>query len=452
MQGDRAVCVRCSGLGEVDDDAGFLAAMEAHDATNALLVDATTRGRCEMHADGRARRVPALSEQLGVDQHVDFATLVGGKRLGEFARRRASRDCGGLEANRTHRCCDTDGVVDTGGVDDAWALTKHVEVVHRGRHVDGVVVERVGELLLVVVATNESDALERCARRYAHSTERGDNTRQDGLAKREVCNLGWEDVADVLLQQLVGGGHADIGRRVEASNRGRGAIAERRVCLVAENHAIDVAAEAISVLDKPRVGLDRDRRHQRRLGSAEHGVLEAMRVALLLEVALELVDQETAMGEDQNAGDLGGIDKSSSGDGLAGRGRVFEAVAANGARVVDRLFARRVVIVVVVIVVRVVDAGERNARNRTVDDPWQFDGCVVFVVVLETKLCVVIVVVVARIADNGAALVGQLRRIVLGLVELVLLGALRALEVANHGGEHAGEGVDLMGTKGEARL
>ena len=222
--------------------------------------------------------------------------------------------------------------------------------------------------------------------------------------------------------------------------------------LVAEDHAIDVAVEAICILDKPRVGLDGDRRHQRRLGSAEHGVLEAVRVALLFEVALELVDQETAMGKDQNAGDLGGIDKGSSGDGLAGGGRVLEAVAANGAGVVDGLFARCVIVVVVVIVVRLVDASERHARNRTVDDPWQFDGCVVFVVVLETKLCVVIVVVVARIADNGAALVGQLRRIVLGLVELVLLGALRALEVANHGGEHAGEGVDLMGTKGEARL
>ena len=138
--------------------------------------------------------------------------------------------------------------------------------------------------------------------------------------------------------------------------------------LVAEDHAIDVAVEAICILDKPRVGLDGDRRHQRRLGSAEHGVLEAVRVALLFEVALELVDQETAMGKDQNAGDLGGIDKGSSGDGLAGGGWMLEAVAANGARVVDRLFARRVVIVVVVIVVWLVDARECDARNRTVDD------------------------------------------------------------------------------------
>ena len=368
VQGDRAVCVRCSGLGEVDDDAGFLAAMEAHDATNALLVDATTGGRCEVHADGGARRVPALSEQLGVDQHVDFATLVGGKRLGEFARWRASRDCGGFESNRPHRCRNTNGVVDTGGVDDARALPKHVEVVHRGRHVDGVVVERVGELLLVVVATNEPDALERCARRHAHSTERGDDTRQHGLAEREVCNLGWEDIADVLLQQLVGGGHADIGRRIEPSNCGRGAITKRRMSLVAEDHAIDVAVEAIGILDKPRIGLDRDRRHQRRLGSAEHGVLEAMRVALLLEVALELVDQETAMGEDQDAGDLGGIDEGSGGDGLAGGGRVLEAVAANGARVVDRLFARRVIVVVIIVIVWLVNARECNAGNRTVDD------------------------------------------------------------------------------------
>ena len=57
-------------------------------------------------------------------------------------------------------------------------------------------------------------------------------------------------------------------------------------------------------------------------------------VALLGEVARELVDQQPAVGEDQDAGGAGGIDEAGRGDGLAGRGRVLEPVAAPGAGVV----------------------------------------------------------------------------------------------------------------------
>jgi hypothetical protein len=57
----------------------------AGDATDALLVDAAARRRREVHADRRARRVPALGEQLGVDEDVDLPALVGGEDLGELA-------------------------------------------------------------------------------------------------------------------------------------------------------------------------------------------------------------------------------------------------------------------------------------------------------------------------------------------------------------------------------
>ena len=56
-------------------------------------------------------------------------------------------------------------------------------------------------------------------------------------------------------------------------------------------------------------------------------------VALLGEVARELVDQQPAVSEDQNAGGAGCIDEPGRGDGLAGRGRVLEPVAAPGAGV-----------------------------------------------------------------------------------------------------------------------
>jgi len=61
-------------------------------------------------------------------------------------------------------------------------------------------------------------------------------------------------------------------------------------------------------------------------------------VALLGEVARELVDQQPAVGEDQDARGAGCIDEAGGGDGLAGRGRVLEPVAAPGAGVVGRRF------------------------------------------------------------------------------------------------------------------
>ena len=77
---------------EVDDDAGFLARVTTRDAADALLVDALGGRRREVHADRRARRVPALGEQLRVDEHVDLAALVGGERLGELALGRLAGD------------------------------------------------------------------------------------------------------------------------------------------------------------------------------------------------------------------------------------------------------------------------------------------------------------------------------------------------------------------------
>ena len=91
VQRDDALVVRRALRDEVDDDARLLARVQAHDPADALLVDALRRGRREVHADRRARRVPAFGEQLRVDQHVDLAALVGGERLREADRRRAAR-------------------------------------------------------------------------------------------------------------------------------------------------------------------------------------------------------------------------------------------------------------------------------------------------------------------------------------------------------------------------
>ena len=90
VQRDDRVVVLRRRVDEVDDDARLLARMAAGDAADALLVDALGRRRRQVHADGRARRVPALGEQLGVDEDVDLAALVA-RRGSRPARAWASR-------------------------------------------------------------------------------------------------------------------------------------------------------------------------------------------------------------------------------------------------------------------------------------------------------------------------------------------------------------------------
>ena len=106
---------------EVDDDARLLARMAARDAADALLVDALGGGRGEVHADGGARRVPALGEQLRVDQHVDVAALVGGEDPRQLALLRLAGDGLRLHPDVAEGLGDVVGVAHAGGVDDARA-------------------------------------------------------------------------------------------------------------------------------------------------------------------------------------------------------------------------------------------------------------------------------------------------------------------------------------------
>ena len=112
VERDDALGVRRALRHEVDDDARLLARVRAHDPADPLLVDALRCRRGEVHADGRARRVPALGEQLRVDQDVDLAALVGGERLGELARRRAAGDGHRLEAGGAELLREVVRVVD----------------------------------------------------------------------------------------------------------------------------------------------------------------------------------------------------------------------------------------------------------------------------------------------------------------------------------------------------
>ena len=255
----RSVCGR-AGLGEIDHDARLLAAVQAHDPADPLLVDAAAGGRRQVHADGRPGRVPALGQDLRVDQDVDVAALVGGQRLGQLARRGAAGHGGGRHADRPHRRCDPLGVIDAGGIDDPRGVAEPALVeVGRGQ-VERVEVEGGCQLALVVVAADDLDVAQRGDRPHAHAAQRRDHPAAHRLGQREVGNLGREDVADVLLQQLVGRRHADVHRLAEGPDGGRGLLAQRRVRLVADDHAVDIVAQLAMVLDEPRVGADRERR------------------------------------------------------------------------------------------------------------------------------------------------------------------------------------------------
>src|SRR5205823_334374 len=97
----------------------LLAGMAARYAADALLVDALGGRRREVHADGRARAVPALGQQLRVDQHVDVAALVAREDLGELALARLARDRLGLDPLGAERLGEVVGVTHAGRVDDA---------------------------------------------------------------------------------------------------------------------------------------------------------------------------------------------------------------------------------------------------------------------------------------------------------------------------------------------
>src|SRR6185295_8152371 len=139
---------------------------------------------------------------LRVHEHVRLAALVRGQRLGELARRRATRHGGGREADRAHRGGHALGVVDPGGVDDPRCVAEPALVEVGGREVERVDVEGCGELALVEVAADDVDLPERGDRLHAHAPEWRHDTPAHGFGKREVGDLGGEYVADVLLEQL----------------------------------------------------------------------------------------------------------------------------------------------------------------------------------------------------------------------------------------------------------
>ena len=212
--------------------------MDAHDPADALLVDAARGGRGEVHADGRAGRVPALGEELRVDEDVDLASLVRRERLGQARGRRAPRHRFGLQSRGAELLREVVGVLDAGRVDDPGRGSEALAVEARRRLVQGLVVEGCGECALLEVAADDRHGVDRRRGRDAQAAKRRDQAASGGVAERQVVDRGREDVRDLLRDQLLGRGHPDVERLGEGADRRARLLAERRVRLVADHEVV----------------------------------------------------------------------------------------------------------------------------------------------------------------------------------------------------------------------
>ena len=290
-------------------------------------------------------------------------------------------------------------MVDARGVDDPGGRPEAVAVEARRRLVQGGVVERCGQRALLEVAAHDRHRVDRRHRRYTEAAKRSDQPAARGVGEREVVDGGREDVGDLLRDQLLGRGHPDVERLVEAADRVRRLLAERGVRLVADHQLIGGARDLVGVTREPGVGLDRERVGAQRLVPAYDRVGEPVAVALGRQVTAELVDEQPAVREDQHSEPACAFDEAGGGDRLARCGGMAEAVAACGARVL---------------------AGELGLLELLVDEPE------------------VLVLLVLRLLDELDD--GAVRRPVAVLVR----ASLRRRDQLR---EHPGERVDLVAPK-----
>ena len=261
---DRVV-VLGRGVDEVDDEARFLAWMAARDAPDALLVDALRSGWREMDADGGARRVPALGEQLRIDQDVNVTALVACEDRRELALGRLAGDGLRLQSLVAEGFREVVCVADSGGVDDAGNAVEARPVEARDGDVERRLVEQFGEHLLVELGVHLTaaqrhlgDRADARAGRDAHAAKRRDHAAARRLREIETGGLGREEVGYVARDEGAGRRHADEYRARPVADRRGSLLAERGVRLVADDDRVGVRNVA-GVANEPLVGLDGDR-------------------------------------------------------------------------------------------------------------------------------------------------------------------------------------------------
>ena len=246
-----------------------------------------------------------------------------------------ARDRFGLEAGSTKLLGEVVGVLDAGRVDDARSRPESLAVETRRGLVERRVVECCGERALLEVAADDRHRVDRSRRRDPQAAQRRDQPSTRGVREGEIVDRGGEDVRDLLRDQLLGRGHADVDRLAEGADRRARLLAEGGVRLVADHELVGAPRDLVGVAGEPGVGLDRDRVVPEWLLAGVDRVREAVGVPLRRQVALELGDEEPAVREDQDPEVPRRFDEACSGDRLAGGRRVAEAIAALRARILS---------------------------------------------------------------------------------------------------------------------
>ena len=268
--------------------------------------------------------------------------LVGGEDPRQLALLGLAGDGLGLQPDVAERLGDVVGVAHAGGVDDARHAVEArlVEVGHR--EVERQLVQQLGQHLLVELGVHFAaaqrhlrDRAHARPRRDPHAAQRRDHASAGGLGEVEARRLRREEVGDVAGDQRARRGHADEHRPGPGADRARGLLAQRGVRLVADDDRVGVG-DLARVADEPLVGLDRHRAVARVL-VAQQRRRDALRVAAVAQLAVELVDEVAAVGEDQDAAGARGLDEAERGDRLAGAGGVLEPEALGGVRIVGGL-------------------------------------------------------------------------------------------------------------------
>ena len=129
-------------------------------------------------------------------------------------------------------------MVDAGRVDDAGKRVEAVAVERRGGLVQRLVIEHLRELAFVEVAADDRDGVDRRGRRHAQVAQRRDEAAPRGVGERQVVDRRGKDVRDLLGDQLLGRGHADVDRLGERADRGARLLAEGGMRLVGDDELV----------------------------------------------------------------------------------------------------------------------------------------------------------------------------------------------------------------------
>src|SRR6185437_16124035 len=199
--------------------------------------------------------------------------------------------------------------------------------------------------------------------------------------------------------------------------------------LVADDDGVGVR-DAPGIAHEPLVGLDGDRAVGGVVAVEQRGA-DAIAIAAVAQLAVELVDEVAAVGEDQDAAGARRLHEAQRGDGLARSSGVLEPEALGGVGVLGLLLVGPVLLIGLVLpVLRLFILG-------------LVLGLLVLVVEI-TEVVAVLVVLVLVLVDRIELGGGGRRHDVLG-DDAVGRGSVGGLTLGQQRGERARQRVDLVG-------